>query len=151
MEHNPTVCPGCGKGHIVWNGGADNFFFTCSRAPKCRWECGRGGDIPGGGLKGLVGIALNGGKVRVPKAKPKKKHTKRVEFVPDSPEFRQALREEIQRRMDILIAEREKFPPTLIKKGKRLVSNPKFTNKMRDHMHTFYVDAAEIREEMLHA
>lgn len=81
----------------------------------------------------------------------KKKHPKRVEFKPDSPELVAAIRAEVQRRMEILATERAKFPPTLIRKGKRWVSNPKFTEKMRKHMHGFAVSAEQIREELINA
>ena len=157
MHEQQTKCPMCSKGHVVWNGDASDFYFTCSRAPKCVWESGRGGTVCiQDGLKGLVGVAIHGGKVRKPKPKTaKKKHTKEVKFIPDSDEFKAELRAEIARRMDMLVAEREKFPPTniLVGKGKKakLVPNPKFTEKMRQHLHKFYVDSAEIREELLNA
>ena len=59
------------------------------------------------------------------------------------------MRKEFARRMQILTAEREKFPPSLLKKGKRWVSNPKFTDKMREHMHRFYVSSEEIRDALV--
>ena len=79
----------------------------------------------------------------MPRPKPRKKQKP----VLDSPELRAAVNAEVRKRMARLTAERAKFPPTFLKKGKKLVNNPKFTDAMRDHMHKFYVDAVEIRDE----
>lgn len=136
MIYDETICPGCEKGTVVRHGDTTNFHYTCSRAPKCKWQ-----------HIGLVQTWLT----PKPKAQIKKKHSKGVEFVPDSAEFQAELRAEVERRMQALATERAKFPPSLIKKGKRWVANPKFTNKMREHMHEFYVDVTEVREELLHA
>ena len=80
----------------------------------------------------------------MPKPKPRKKQKP----VLDSPELRAAVNAEVRKRMARLTVERAKFPPTFLKKGKKLVNNPKFTDAMRDHMHKFYVDATEIRDEL---
>ena len=74
-------------------------------------------------------------------------------------EFVKAFRKEKKRQMEILAAEREKFPPSLLKKGRhtkgkykgqpRYVPNPKFTDAMREHMHTFAVDEDAISEAIV--
>lgn len=48
--------------------------------------------------------------------------------------------------MEILLAERAKFPPTFTKKGK---PNLKFTEDMRAHMHTFAFTSEQVRDELL--
>jgi len=72
-------------------------------------------------------------------------------------DLRDAVRAEVRRRHEILSAEREKFPPSLIKKrvktkkGKiktMAVPNPKFTDVMREHMHRFYVSSEEIHDAL---
>jgi hypothetical protein len=76
-------------------------------------------------------------------------------------DLRDAVRAEVRRRMEILKAEREKFPPSLlvkrvkITKGKNKgkikttwISNPQFTNAMREHMHRFYVSSEEIHDAL---
>jgi hypothetical protein len=72
-------------------------------------------------------------------------------------EFVAAFRAEYGRQMRRLTRERAKFPPTFIVgsklvKGKRVKTwkdNPKFTEKMREHMHTFAVDSEQIAEELV--
>lgn len=74
-------------------------------------------------------------------------------------DFIQAFRAEKSKQMDRLIKERAKFPPSLLKKGKyakgpkkgqdRWVNNPKFTDEMREHMHTFAVDEDAISEAIV--
>ena len=77
---------------------------------------------------------------------------KKQKQTPDPIKLRNAIRREVRRRMRILTAEREKFPPSLIEKGKgkkkRWVSNPAFTDEMREHMHRFYVSGEEIRDAL---
>lgn len=72
-------------------------------------------------------------------------------------DLRDAVRAEVKRRMEILAAERAKLPSSFItyrkknKKGKLVryyTDNPKFTEKMRQHMHRFYVDATEIHDAL---
>ena len=70
---------------------------------------------------------------------PKQKPRKRVKPVEDSPEFVQAIRNEIARRTEILRVERAK-----IKKP-----TSKLTRKQRDHLHTFAFTAEQVRAELL--
>lgn len=63
-------------------------------------------------------------------------------------DLRDAVRAEVRRRMEILTAEREQFPPSLLKKGKKWVSNPKFTDDMRTHMNRFYVSSEKIHDAL---
>jgi len=139
MEHYLTECPGCEDGTVemveAFSGGAVDYDFICSDG--CDWHCADAGRAK---------------RARQQRAKklPRKKH-QGVKFQPDSPELVQAIRDEINRRMKILAVERAKCPPSLIKKGKRWVSNPKFTEKMRQHMHSFAVSPEQIREEFVNA
>jgi hypothetical protein len=87
------------------------------------------------------------------KPKPVKKHPKRSPYWADGSRFPEIptpqptkgcnfvlgakpdaetkrFRAEIERRTAILKRERAKYPPTLIRKGKRLVRNPKFTSSL---------------------
>lgn len=64
-------------------------------------------------------------------------------------DFISAFRAEKAKQMKRLIKERAKFPPSLLKKGKRWVFNPKFTSEMREHMHTFAINEDEIAAQIV--
>lgn len=76
-----------------------------------------------------------------------------------TPEFIKAFRKENIRQMKLQKAEREKFPPSLLKKGRytkgarkgeiRWVNNPRFTDAMREHMGTFAIDSEQIAAEIV--
>ena len=135
-EYGPTLCPGCEHGHTVWIGDDRNYTFICSH--RCGWEC-----PDEERTRAYKAKLAADAKKAVKKAK-----KKTVEFQLDSPELVQAIRAECDRRMEILLAERAKFPPTFTKKGKL---NPKFTDKMRAHMHTFAFTGEQIREELINS
>lgn len=71
--------------------------------------------------------------------------------------FIRAFRTEKAKQMKRLAKERAKFPPSLIEgtkkvKGKKVKTwkpNPKFTDAMREHMHTFAVDEEKIAAEIV--
>lgn len=75
------------------------------------------------------------------KAKPRKKHQAELDFA-------KGFRAEAQRRMEVLIAERAKFPPTLVKTRKGWKRNPKFTDKMAAHMRSFGFKSEQIVAEL---
>ena len=96
-----------------------------------------------------------------PQKRPQPKPMKKQRAVVDPPELRAAVNAEVRRQMARLAKERVKFPPSLIPervkavrgpdKGKIITvwhDNPDFTGAMRDHMHTFAVDAQAIRDEL---
>lgn len=143
-----TQCPGCKKGHVVMVSGgfpsatADSQ-FRCSR--KCGWRSPSGKPVKRKPARTTM----------IPKLKPVKKRK------PDSVELRDAIRAEARERMDALIRERAKFPPTFLtktvlvktKSGKKRrkkvwVDNPEFTEEMRQHMHAFAVNVVEIRDRL---
>jgi hypothetical protein len=72
-------------------------------------------------------------------------------------EFIAAFRAEYRKQMRVLAKERAKFPPSLIESKKRVKGksvkvwkiNPKFTDAMREHMHTFAVDSEQIADEIV--
>lgn len=127
-------CPECKRGGIVMvdalNGGAVPYDFICTL--RCGWTCADPERAKA--YKATL------------KPKPKKKAKKAKNFKPDSDVLVMAIRDECERRMEILKAERAKFPPTFTKKGK---PNKKFTEAMRVHLHTFAFSAEDIRNEIL--
>lgn len=129
---NRTPCPrvDC-DGHTKWNDAkGGGYYFTCtSRA--CDFDT-RGQKVPYFILPEWL--------------QPKKM---KVKPVIDPPGYLKAFRAEIQRRTEILMIERAKFPPTLLKKGKKWVSNPKFTSEMSAHMHKFAFTHEQVRGEVL--
>lgn len=144
-----TKCPKCGKGDIaIVSGGFptcnDHSVFECER---CDWKSPTGN------------FQHEASKAQHPwKRKPiKKQHPHE-----DSPELIEAIRAEFHKRRDLCIAEREKFPPSLIEKRVKItkgknkgktkkvwVSNPKFTDEMREHMHAFAFSPEDIRAELI--
>jgi hypothetical protein len=133
--YNRTVCPACNKGFTKWNGTSRNYWFTCTNR-GCAWD---------------TRTKVPHSNFILPELKPKK--AKKVKPVIDSQEYLDTFRAEIRRRTEILTTERAKFPPTLIQVGKgkkrRWKANPKFTNAMRQHMHTFAFTHEQVREEVL--
>jgi hypothetical protein len=127
-----TRCPGCEHGHVVTLGTQKNFTFACSDR-SCDWESPSEVKNPGVS-KPMV--------IHTPTTKAKKK------FHPDSPELVAAIRAEADRRMEILREERSKFPATNVRKGKKLVPNPKFTSAMHAHLHKFGFTLEGIRDEL---
>lgn len=138
FEYGSTKHSCTAKGTISMTGGAfpsaiGNATFACSGCKRL-WP-----DLE------FVKAYKDALRKQAAKIKPKKK----VKFQPDSPELVAAIRAEIKRRTEILTREREKFPPTNLLKGKRLVPNPAFTSEMREHMHGLGFSAMEIRDELL--
>jgi hypothetical protein len=137
-EAGPTKCPDCGKGDVILTRGGfptctDGSHFVCSK--KCGWKSASGNfkHTPTKPTKHYV-------ETRVVKKHKSKK---------DSSALRKRIAEEFLRRRKLCIAERKKFPPSLVKKGKRWVSNPKFTPAMREHMSKFQFSPEAIRDEIL--
>lgn len=143
--YGPTVCPTCGSEIEMTEGGFptcnDHSIFECA---DCGWVS------PSGEFQHTPtkrdSIPQSGPTIR------KQASRKQTQAFVD------AFRDEYARQMDALTAERAKFPPSLIQKRVKLtkgktkivhVSNPKFTNAMREHMHTFAVDSEKIAEEIV--
>lgn len=148
--YGATTCPDCGKGEVVMargsfptcNGGAH---FACSN--RCGWKSASGEFQHTSTAKTLHHVASG-----VVKKHPQKKMPR---------DLRDAVRAEVTRRREILTAEREQFPPSLIQKRVKItksknkgklrtvnVTNPKFTDEMRSHMHRFYVSSEEIHDAL---
>lgn len=137
QEHDERMtCPECRSGVIVHTEGG---FPTCNEGSvfictECDWIS------PDGYEHDPTTPTEHHVVADVVKKQKSKKQTK---------EFLAVFHAEKQRQMNRLTKERAKFPPSLIKKGKKWISNPKFTDKMRDHMHTFAVDEDAIAEQIV--
>lgn len=137
-----TRCPQCVKnrvrkpGYTRLHGTFMQGYFDCTRR-DCNWTTAPSGKkrerfVP----KTLAEIR---GEID---PKPRKKHRA------DSTKLVDAIRAECVRRDEIIRVERAAFPPTLTKKGKRLVRNPRFTAAMRAHMHLFAFSSEDVRREL---
>jgi hypothetical protein len=131
-----TPCPreDC-DGHVIWNGNSTDYYFTCS-SRGCDWDTRTD--------------YKSKPKFQLPKPKAKKKPKP---FVPDPPEIVEAVRAECNRRQALLVAEAKKFPCPYVEKGKgknkKFVPNPKFTNDMRKHLHTFAFTSEQVYREIM--